>query len=224
MLPELGKLNRKKIRGLVGLAPFNRDSGNSSGKRSIRGGRGAVRHGALMAATVSATRFNPVISRFILADRSRKSAQGRPRRLHAQAPRPSSTRWSKPPTVGSSGSIRLTRKTPALCVSPTDPRNSAHGHHAPVRLRTGVALRGSRVASCRGRAFRDCVLAGLLHPTAPDKTPNRHASHREKRARSAQAALSPSAPAQIEERSGVETEGECEREDAKQRGERGVRR
>jgi transposase len=61
MLPELGKLNRKKIAALVGLAPFNDDSGSSSGKRRIRGGRAAVRHVLYMAA-VSAIRFNPVIA------------------------------------------------------------------------------------------------------------------------------------------------------------------
>ena len=38
-LPELGQLNRKKISALVGLAPFNRDSGKYRGKRTIFGGR-----------------------------------------------------------------------------------------------------------------------------------------------------------------------------------------
>ena len=57
-LPELGKLNRKKIAALVGVAPFNRDSGPKSGKRQVKGGRTAVR-AVLYMATVCAVRFNP---------------------------------------------------------------------------------------------------------------------------------------------------------------------
>jgi len=62
-LPELGKADRQQICALVGLAPFNRDSGKWSGKRSIFGGRGAVRS-VLYMATVTAIRCNPVISQF----------------------------------------------------------------------------------------------------------------------------------------------------------------
>lgn len=61
MLPELGKLNRKQIAALVGLAPFNQDSGSSVRKRHIRGGRGAVRHVLYMAA-LSGAYHNPVLS------------------------------------------------------------------------------------------------------------------------------------------------------------------
>ena len=42
-LPELGRLDRRRIAALVGLAPFNRDSGALRGRRMIRGGRGSVR-------------------------------------------------------------------------------------------------------------------------------------------------------------------------------------
>lgn len=59
-LPELGQLNRKKIAALVGVAPFNRDSGKMRGKRCIWGGRASVRTTLYMAA-MSAIRFNPVI-------------------------------------------------------------------------------------------------------------------------------------------------------------------
>lgn len=59
-LPELGQLNRKKIAALVGVAPFNCDSGNKHGKRIIWGGRACVRN-ALYMATLSASRYNPVI-------------------------------------------------------------------------------------------------------------------------------------------------------------------
>lgn len=57
-LPELGQLNRKEIAALVGVAPFNRDSGRYSGKRSIWGGRAEIRSLLYMAATV-AIRHNP---------------------------------------------------------------------------------------------------------------------------------------------------------------------
>jgi transposase len=62
-LPELGGLNRKQISALVGLAPFNRDSGSLKGRRSIWGGRASVRSTLYMAALV-ATRRNPVIRDF----------------------------------------------------------------------------------------------------------------------------------------------------------------
>jgi transposase len=62
-LPELGSLNRKQIAALVGVAPFNRDSGKFRGKRTIWGGRKDVR-AALYMATLSAVRFNPVIKEF----------------------------------------------------------------------------------------------------------------------------------------------------------------
>ena len=62
-LPELGKLDRRKIAALVGVAPFNRDSGSFRGKRHIQGGRADVRS-ALYMATVTAVRCNPTIRTF----------------------------------------------------------------------------------------------------------------------------------------------------------------
>lgn len=59
-LPELGHLTRREIAALVGLAPFNRDSGTLTGHRTIWGGRRSVRN-ALYMATVSAIRCNPII-------------------------------------------------------------------------------------------------------------------------------------------------------------------
>lgn len=59
-LPELGTLDRKKIAALVGVAPLNRDSGRSLGKRRIWGGRASVRT-ALYMACVASLRCNPVI-------------------------------------------------------------------------------------------------------------------------------------------------------------------
>jgi transposase len=60
-LPELGRLDRRKIAALVGVAPINRDSGTMRGRRRIAGGRPAVRTALFMAALV-ASRRNPVIA------------------------------------------------------------------------------------------------------------------------------------------------------------------
>ena len=62
-LPELGTLDRRHIASLVGLAPFNRDSGLLRGKRKVWGGRARVR-AVLYMATLTATRYNPVIKAF----------------------------------------------------------------------------------------------------------------------------------------------------------------
>jgi transposase len=64
-LPELGLLNRREVAALVGVAPFNRDSGKLRGKRMIYGGRRAVRNGLYMAALVAA-RHNPILRPFYL--------------------------------------------------------------------------------------------------------------------------------------------------------------
>ena len=60
-LPELGRLTRRKIAALVGVAPINRDSGTWRGRRAIAGGRPAVRAALYMAALV-ASRANPLIA------------------------------------------------------------------------------------------------------------------------------------------------------------------
>ena len=57
-MPELGTLDRRQAAALLGVAPFDRDSGQHRGGRSIRGGRAAPRHLLYMAA-VSAIRWNP---------------------------------------------------------------------------------------------------------------------------------------------------------------------
>lgn len=59
-LPELGSLTRRRIAALVGVAPFNRDSGTMRGRRSIAGGRHNVRT-VLFMATLTAIRCNPAI-------------------------------------------------------------------------------------------------------------------------------------------------------------------
>ena len=76
-LPELGRLNRKEIAALVGVAPFARESGKiEAGHRHIWGGRGHVRK-LLYMGTVSAIRFNPVIQAFY----ERLLAAGKPKKV-----------------------------------------------------------------------------------------------------------------------------------------------
>ena len=75
-LPELGRLNRKQIAALVGVAPFNRDSGMMRGKRTIWGGRARVRAVLYMAA-LTASRHNPVIRLFY----QRLCAAGKPKKV-----------------------------------------------------------------------------------------------------------------------------------------------
>ena len=59
-LPELGKLDRKRIAALVGVAPMNYESGKKRGYRKTKGGRGDVRS-VLYMSTLVATRHNPLI-------------------------------------------------------------------------------------------------------------------------------------------------------------------
>jgi transposase len=75
-MPELGQLNRREVAALVGVAPFNRDSGKMRGKRAIYGGRRFVRHGLYMAALVAA-RHNPILRNFYV----RLRAAGKPAKL-----------------------------------------------------------------------------------------------------------------------------------------------
>jgi len=75
-LPELGELDRKKIAALAGLAPLNRDSGKSQGKRRIWGGRASVRT-VLYMACVASLRCNPVIK--ALYDRLTQQARKPPK-------------------------------------------------------------------------------------------------------------------------------------------------
>jgi transposase len=62
-LPELGALTRRPVAALVGVAPFNRDSGPRCGKRSVWGGRAQVRR-ILDMAILTAGRHNPVSHAF----------------------------------------------------------------------------------------------------------------------------------------------------------------
>ena len=75
-LPELGTLDRRQIAALVGVAPFNRDSGTLRGRRAVWGGRARVRAVLYMGALVAA-RYNPVIRNFY----QRLLESGKPKKL-----------------------------------------------------------------------------------------------------------------------------------------------
>lgn len=75
-LPELGRLNRQKISALVGVAPFNCDSGKFKGQRRIWGGRAQVRAVLYMAAQ-TAKRWNPVIRTLY----ERLTSRGKPHKV-----------------------------------------------------------------------------------------------------------------------------------------------
>ena len=75
-LPELGTLNRRQIAALVGVAPFNRDSGAVRGKRRVWGGRARIRAVLYMGA-LAASRFSPVIRDFY----QRLLAAGKPKKV-----------------------------------------------------------------------------------------------------------------------------------------------
>ena len=75
-LPELGTLSRRRIAALVGVAPFNRDSGTMRGRRTVQGGRANVRATLYMAALV-ASRHNPDLKAFY----QRLIDAGKPKKL-----------------------------------------------------------------------------------------------------------------------------------------------
>ena len=63
-LPELGQLPRRKIAALVGLAPFNRDSGACRGRRTIWGGRAELRHTLHMGVIAAIRRDNQIAAAY----------------------------------------------------------------------------------------------------------------------------------------------------------------
>ena len=75
-LPELGRLNRREIAALAGVAPFNYDSGALRGQRKIHGGRKRLRR-VLYSATVASVRCNPVLRPYY----QRLRATGKPAKL-----------------------------------------------------------------------------------------------------------------------------------------------
>lgn len=74
---ELGRLNRKEIAALVGVAPMNRDSGGFSGKRQIRGGRSKVRtvlFVSMLSTIQCRPKLKPMYKRLVAAGKPKKVA------------------------------------------------------------------------------------------------------------------------------------------------------
>ena len=87
-MPELGQVNNKIVAALLGVAPYDDDSGKRRGERHIKGGRRKVRNLFYMACLGAATRHNPVLKAFYRPpDRQGKGEEGCADRLHAQADR-----------------------------------------------------------------------------------------------------------------------------------------
>ena len=83
-LPELGTLSRQRLAALVGVAPFNRDSGTLRGRRTIWGGRAPVR-AVLYMSTLVAVKHNPVLKAFYVRLMCRRQSQeSGPDGLYAQ--------------------------------------------------------------------------------------------------------------------------------------------
>jgi len=115
-LPELGKLGRRQIAALVGVAPMNRDSGTMRGRRTVSGGRARIRAVLYMGAMV-ASRHNPVIRSFyqrLLAAGCWQAQETGLDRLHAQAPDHAQQYGQKRPALESSRNYLLTSKTVAF--------------------------------------------------------------------------------------------------------------
>ena len=83
-LPELGRLSRRAIAALVGVAPLNCDSGKFRGKRLIWGGRAPVRAALYMAAFVGSALESRAPGVLPASPRRRQARQGGAHRLHAQ--------------------------------------------------------------------------------------------------------------------------------------------
>ena len=75
-MPELGRLDRRQIAALTGVAPFNRDSGKLRGRRTITGGRAVVRSALYMSVLVSIRRKLPLAETY-----HRLRASGKPAKV-----------------------------------------------------------------------------------------------------------------------------------------------
>ena len=113
-LPELGRLDRRAIAALVGVAPFNCDSGQHRGQRHIWGGRASVRASLYMAALV-ATRHNPVLAVFY----RRLRGVGKPPKLALVAT------MRKLLTILTTMMRQQTRWTPEAASTPASPSRPA---------------------------------------------------------------------------------------------------
>ena len=132
-LPELGRIDRRSLAALVGVAPLNRDSGATRGHRAIAGGRTDVRNALYMAPHRDP--MEPAHPRSLPSPAEpRPARQVRHRRRHAQAPHHPQRHPPRRQTMAK----RLTRDT-VTCVA-----GFKRGHSPVDPLRSG--RRGSRIS------------------------------------------------------------------------------
>ncbi len=121
-MPELGQVSDEIAAALIGVAPYDDDSGKRRGERHIKGGRRWVRNAIYMPCVGAATQNNPVLKAYYRRLIAKgKRAKGRARRLHAQADRhpqhhdrTAAEMGSQPPRV------ELTERSPPRSVPPTE--------------------------------------------------------------------------------------------------------
>ena len=166
-LPELGTLDRRQVAALVGVAPFNRDSGTLRGKRTVWGGRARVRAALYMSALV-ARPLQPRHPGLLPAAAGRcKAQEAGPHSLHAQAADSPQLHAQVSltlarPDFGSRWSFLLTFKTVAFDLVWL--RSSTHNKRRCERERPHRHL-GEHWSTGAGSA---CGLVGLpLQPCEP---------------------------------------------------------
>ena len=141
-MPELGQVSNQAISALLGVAPYDDDSGKRQGERQIKGGRRKVRNLFYMACIGAATRHNPVLKAFyhrLIA--KGKKAKGCAGRLHAQADRHSQHHDRAPREMGCQ----------SLCGGLTSaPSRARHSAERLQAQQTGERM-GSRPSAAGGR-------------------------------------------------------------------------
>ena len=134
-LPELGRLNRRQIASLVGVAPHNRDSGSFRGKRSVWGGRAQVRS-TLLHGYPGRYSFQPC-DQVLLSEavRGRKAKESGPHSLHAQVAYHPQHHGPRPSVLGPDQAHTtrrvLTFKTVAHPAPPAPPSSNGNRQSVP---------------------------------------------------------------------------------------------
>ena len=183
-LPELGTLDRRQIASLVGVAPFNRDSGTIRGKRTVWGGRARIRAVLYMGALV-ASRYNPVIRDFY----QKLLAAGKPKKLALVAcmrkllvilnamlkHRASWGDMSSPFAARNFSELRGNQEPAAFqegieAPSPPSAKERCQGHFAvAARFRAGAAADFTADHQVAQAPFRGVVIRGSLRVGSEDE-------------------------------------------------------
>ena len=134
-LPELGRLSRREISALVGVAPMANDSGTSHGRRRITGGRFQVRRVLYMATSDRGHSQPNYQGPLPTPDRRRQAAQGRLGRVHAQAADHAQCHGPQPNALAQQPSPHLTPNTVTHSRSASDTVKIPHSSIRCATLR-----------------------------------------------------------------------------------------